>query len=56
MTTIPTKKRGRPTQKPPIEMLATLYEHMTAKEIADKYDVKESTVRTWLWSYRKAGE
>lgn len=56
MTTIPTKKSGRPTKKPSLEMLAMLYEHMTAKEIAEKYGVKESTVRSWLWNYRRAGE
>lgn len=56
MTTIARKKGGRPTKKPSLEMLAMLYEQMTAKEIAEQYGVKESTVRSWLWSYRKAGE
>ena len=32
MTTIARKKGGRPTKKPSLEMLAMLYEQMTAKE------------------------
>lgn len=54
--TIPTKKGGRPSKRPDLQMLAMLYEQMTAKEIAEKYGVKESTVRSWIARARKAGE
>lgn len=54
--TIKTKKGGRPSKRPDLQMLAMLYEQMTAKEIAEKYGVKESTVRSWIARARKAGE
>lgn len=51
---IPKKKGGRPSKKPSMETLSSLYEHMTAREIAEKYGVSVSTVNTWLWNYRKS--
>lgn len=54
--TIAKKKGGRPSKKPSIEMLNMLYQSMTAKEIAEKYGVTESTVRSWIARARKAGE
>lgn len=54
--TIKTKKGGRPSKRPDLQMLAMLYKQMTAKEIAEKYGVKESTVRSWIARARKAGE
>lgn len=54
--TIKPKKGGRPSKRPNLQMLTMLYEQMTAKEIAEKYGVKESTVRSWIARARKAGE
>lgn len=47
------KKGGRPSKKPPKEVLAMLYQRMTAPEIAKHYGVSESAVRTWLHDYRQ---
>ena len=52
---IPAKKRGRRAIKPSEEELAMLYSSMTAGEIAKHYNVKETTVRKWLYDYRKRG-
>ncbi len=51
--TIAKKKGGRPSKKPPIEVLGLLYQNMTAKEIANEYGVTESTVRSWIARARK---
>lgn len=51
--TIPNKKMGRPTKRPAPEFLVALYKDHTAKQIAEMYDVKESTVRSWVARLRK---
>lgn len=47
---------GRPSKKPKKEVLEKLYifDGLTAKEIAEKYEVSESTVRGWIYQSRKA--
>lgn len=47
---------GRPTKKPSKDILEKLYisEGLTAKEIAEKYGVSESTVRGWIYKARKS--
>ena len=51
--TIPSKKGGRPTNRPSAEVLAVLYNEMTATEIGKLYGVAPRTVRGWLTRYRK---
>ena len=51
--TIINKKMGRPTKRPEPEFLVALYNDHTAKQIADMYDVRESTVRSWISRLRK---
>ena len=41
------------SNRPPLENLAELYSCYTAKEIADMFHVKESTVRSWIARARK---
>lgn len=50
------KKSGRPTNRPSLDMLAMLYQNLTASEIAKQYGVKESTVRSWIARARKEVE
>lgn len=50
---VPTKKGGRPTNRPRAEVLAILYTEMTATEIGELYGVAPRTVRGWLTRYRK---
>lgn len=47
------KKGGRPSKRPSVDMLNMLYKTMTAREIAEQYDVKEATVRSWIARARK---
>lgn len=47
------KVGGRPSKKPSEAELSMLYESMTATEIAEKYGVAVSTVRSWITQYRK---
>ena len=47
------KKSGRPSNKPDDEMLLTLYQTMTAAQIAKTYGVAVSTVKGWIRSARK---
>lgn len=57
--TVPRKTNingGRPTKCPGVKILAELYANMTAREIAKKYSVKESTVRSWIARARKRGK
>lgn len=55
MTAIPYKTaKGRPTKKPTDEELTLLYAQYTAREIAEKCGVKESTVRSWIARQRAA--
>lgn len=54
--TITKKKGGRPSKKPDINVLNMLYQTMTAKQIAEHYDVKEATVRSWIARARKENE
>lgn len=54
--TLAKKKGGRPSKRPSVEMLNMLYQNMTAKQIADEYGVKESTVRSWIARARKESE
>ncbi len=46
---------GRPTKRPSNDILEKLYisDDLTAKEIAEKYGVLESTVRGWIYKARK---
>lgn len=46
------KKKGRISKRPKIEVLSELYEHMTAKQIAEQFKVSDSTVRHWISDYR----
>lgn len=41
------------SNRPPLENLAELYSCYTAKEIAEMFRVKESTVRSWIARARK---
>lgn len=43
------------TKRPDNERLALLYRYYSAKYIALMYDVKESTVRSWINKARKEG-
>ena len=47
------KKSGRPSNKPNDEKLLTLYQTMTAAQIAETYGVAVSTVKGWIRSARK---
>lgn len=47
------KTRGRVSKRPSESELSTLYQKMTAKEIAEHYGVAHSTVRAWIAYYRK---
>ena len=47
------KKSGRPSNKPDDEKLLTLYQTMTAAQIAESYGVAVSTVKGWIRSARK---
>ena len=42
------KHVGRPSKRPEYSELLKLYSHFTAKQLADVYDVSESTVRSWV--------
>lgn len=48
------KKRGPQRKRPDDDTLAELYRTKTVKEIADMFDVKPSTVRSWACIIRKA--
>ena len=51
------KQPGRPAKKPiSDDELLELYRTHTATEIAAMYDVKPSTVRSWVTKIRKAVE
>jgi uncharacterized protein YjcR len=47
------KKHGRPSKKPDNEQLFTEYSQMTATQLAEKYGVPVSTVRSWIARARK---
>ena len=50
---IPKKKGGRPSKRPPDEVIVKLYKQYTSSEIAEKYGVKPGTVRSWISLLRK---
>lgn len=51
------KQAGRPAKKPvDDDTLLELYKSHTATEVAAMYDVKPSTVRSWVSKIRKAVE
>ena len=50
------KRRGRPSKKPSETQLDLLYRMMTAKEIAEKFQVSPKTVERWIYEYRKKSE
>ena len=50
------KRRGRKSQKPPMEELFGFYKTHTAEETAEHFNVKAGTIRRWLTEYRKAGQ
>lgn len=53
-TIIPKKeKSGRPSKRPTLAQLKKDYAKMTVKEVAKKYEVSESTVRTWVFRARR---
>jgi DNA-directed RNA polymerase specialized sigma24 family protein len=54
MEPIPYKTKRGKTKKPTDEELASLYAQYTAKEIAEKFEVKEATVRSWIARQRAA--
>lgn len=41
------------SNRPPLENLAELYSCYTAREIAEMFQVKEATVRSWVARARK---
>ena len=49
------KKRGRKIKKPNKAEFEYMYYilDMSAKEMAEKLGVKEHTIHTWAWEYRK---
>lgn len=51
--TIPNKKPGPVSKRPPMEVLSELYANHTMKEIAEQYGVSVNTVKTWIATYRK---
>ena len=51
--TIAKKTGGRPSKRPTNAELAMLYSVMTAKEIAERFDVSVYTVRNWINRARK---
>ena len=53
---IPYKKTGRPSKRPDPELLIALYQDHTATELAEMYDVSETTVRSWVSRLRKERE
>lgn len=52
--TIEAKKNGRPSRRPPTEVLAKMYQEHTAREIAIQYGVSVATVKSWIHRARKA--
>ena len=56
MAEIKKKLGGRPSKKPSNEELARLYEFMTARQIAEHYEVPVATVRSWIARARKDSE
>ena len=49
------KAKGRPSKRPPEKELSDMYQTMTAKEIAEHFQVSVNTVKTWIATYRKQG-
>jgi len=53
------KKGGRPSKRPRSEEelleLVELYKTHTATELAERYNVKSSTIRAWVCDLRKGG-
>lgn len=49
------KKAGRKTKMPPIEILEPLYynDSISAKDLAQTYDVKPQTVYNWIYKIKK---
>lgn len=47
------KATGRLSKRPAEAELSAMYQKMTAKEIAEHYGVATSTVKGWIYSYRK---
>ena len=47
------KVGGRKTKCPSEYELNLMYQTMTAKEIGDELGVSETTVRRWIWNYRR---
>ena len=54
--TIEPLKMGRPTNKPDAETLNEMLKVRSARDIAIFYDVAPSTVRSWIYRYRKQAE
>lgn len=54
--TIEPLKMGRPTKKPDAETLNEMLKVRSARDIAIFYDVAPSTVRSWIYRYRKQAE
>jgi len=52
----PVKKMGRPTKRPDLETLKFLYEHYTSTELSAMFGVPASTIRSWIYYAKKAGE
>lgn len=51
---IPRKKnKGRPSKRPSVSKLAREYSKKSTKDIAQKYGVSESTVRSWVFKARR---
>ena len=50
------KQSGRKSKKPSKVELEMLYSQMSAREVAEHYEVAESTVRKWIGEYRKEDE
>ena len=53
-TIIPRKPvSGRPSNRPTLNQLKKDYQRLSVKEVAEKYGVAESTVRTWVFRARR---
>lgn len=47
------EKKIRESRKPSLEQLSEDYSKLTARQIAIKYSVSETTVRSWIYRERK---
>ena len=47
------KKSGRPSARPELQILSDLHSTMSTHDIAQQYNVADSTVKGWIWRAKK---